>query len=99
MTRRLLEPDVASRHRAGAHRLHMPRWQQWGTSNYLSRTGYLSGRLGIVIIHQFRDTRGREGTMIEAVDVEGFKHFRHWNRAHPDRTCARLARELLEDIV
>lgn len=93
----LLTPAKTNRYRVWRSMTLAP----WGVAerinSYLTRVGYLTHPLGIATIHQWRSKRG-EGTFIQAIAPDGYQWSRWWDRAHPDRTVARLARELLEEI-
>lgn len=97
MTRSLLTPAKTIRYRVWRS-MTLPSWPDAQASGgYLTRNGHLIHPLGIATIDQWRSEKG-EGTFMQAVGSDGLQWSRWWDRAHPDRTVARLARELLEEI-
>lgn len=94
-----LEPDDRKTYRLGHQRLNMSRWTAASGGGWQWRDGSLKSSVGIALISQWRTADGkRDTTLIEAVDRHGHLHCRWWKRVHPDRTCSRLARLMLEEL-
>jgi hypothetical protein len=100
MTRRSkLEPDDRKSWRVGHQILRMSQWSDRHGAGWRWRDGCLISSLGIAAITQWRSADGKgDTTMIEVVDRHGHLHCRWWKRVHPDRTCSRLARLMLEEL-